>query len=58
MAAQVIVTNPHINSNKALIASLTDSLRSSFALEGIIVSEQELYAMVEKEVKSLETPLS
>lgn len=57
MAAQVIRTNTHINSSEALIASLTNSLRSSFALEGILISEQELQILVEKEVKGLETSL-
>ena len=56
MAAQVIHTNTHINSNEALVASLKVSLRSSFALEGINVSEQELQVIIEQELKNLETP--
>ena len=56
MAVQVILTNTHINSNETLIASLRNSLRSSFALEGINVSEQELQTILEQELKNLEKP--
>jgi hypothetical protein len=53
MAALIRNTNNSIKSNHDFLASLTDSLRYSFALEGIELSEREMKDIVNQQAISL-----
>jgi hypothetical protein len=53
MAALIRETNNSIKSNQDFITSLTDSLRHSFALENIDISEKEMTEIVKQQAISL-----